>query len=340
MTVHHWYRCTLALGAAFLAGCGASSSLLAVPGPANADRAARTSLHAASMRAETKTTDLLYVSRGSNEVLVYSYPGGALEGTLQLDSVSNPTGICSDRSNGNVWIMLFDSYISREFAHGGTTPIANITNPTAFAPVDCAVDPTTGTLAVVGYGYGTGTAGQVAFYPRGKTTPTVVPFPFKNTASAAYDNDGNLFVDGWGYRGGYVQEDLAELRKGATAFREISITLSSNSLRIPIRWDGTYLAVVIKAGLTRYAIHDYVAVKVGSLELRGVNFLNDVTIEGPMVATVDSFGTGAYPGVQLFHYPAGGNPIRTIAQGAFPGFGGLAVSLAQACPMNGAAVNR
>jgi hypothetical protein len=97
------------------------------------------------MAPDAKKQDLLYISDVSdNEVTVYSYPSGKLEGTLTGFEV--PTGLCSDKA-GDVFVTDFEASEILEYAHGGTTPIATLSDPGQW-PSGCSVDPMTGNLAV------------------------------------------------------------------------------------------------------------------------------------------------------------------------------------------------
>ena len=74
------------------------------------------------MAPDARVHELMYVSDfGAASVSVYSYPAGKLEGHLR--GVVAPAGECSDRS-GNVFVTEPTAGKIREFAHGGTRPIA------------------------------------------------------------------------------------------------------------------------------------------------------------------------------------------------------------------------
>lgn len=95
------------------------------------------------MAPEAKSEDLLYVST-SGGVAVYSYPAAVLVGTLSLLS---PAGLCADNA-GNVWITGNQQIF--EYAHGGSQPIATL-DDSGYSSKGCAVDPTTGDLAVTNF---------------------------------------------------------------------------------------------------------------------------------------------------------------------------------------------
>src|SRR5579871_6367789 len=89
--------------------------------------------------------DLLYLTDdGNGNVYVYSFPEAKLKGTLT--GLNVPTGECVDKA-GDVWIVEEGTNDIVEYAHGGTVPIATLTDPNN-APEGCSVDPTTGDLAV------------------------------------------------------------------------------------------------------------------------------------------------------------------------------------------------
>ena len=79
----------------------------------------------------------LYLSDdGDGNVYVYSFPDAKLQGTLT--GLSFPTGECVDKA-GDVWIVEEGPNEIVEYAHGGITPIATLTDPNN-GPQACAVD--------------------------------------------------------------------------------------------------------------------------------------------------------------------------------------------------------
>ena len=165
---------------------------------------------------------LIYAVNGCGGTCVLSYPDGKLVGEL--------TGVqglaaCSD-SKGNVFISEQSDVV--EYAHGGTSPIA--TYNTAYNPPSgCSVDPESGDLAVVNGGY-------VAVFPAGSKNPTSYD-TMLNAQYCGYDNDGNLFVDG--FDGQSV--GLSELPKGSDGFEMLSFEQNYGDPG-QIQWDGKYLS--------------------------------------------------------------------------------------------------
>src|SRR5579862_4757435 len=141
----------LAIAAAIVAGCSSAQTMGTVPSRTGV--IAQGQAHGASRRSwmlpGTSGQDLLYAS-GLFEyplppfgVEVFSYPKGSVVGQLKFQGL--PLRLCSDRS-GDVFIPVLTSRSNNnfiyEYAHGGTEPIAILTD--SGVPFGCAVDPTTG----------------------------------------------------------------------------------------------------------------------------------------------------------------------------------------------------
>jgi hypothetical protein len=122
---------------ALLAGCGGSAPQLNPTEPllrsgpplVSSDRAASARHHesrASWMAAGAKRMSLLYVTDANNgTVSVFSYPKGTLEGTLT--GFEEPYGECTNKA-GDVWIVDDETATIAEYAHGGTSPIATLSD--------------------------------------------------------------------------------------------------------------------------------------------------------------------------------------------------------------------
>ena len=109
----------------------------------------------------------------------------------------------------------------------------------AALPFACAVDPTTGNLALTDIN-GQSNIGGVLVYAKAQGTPHVYSDPTLVVAYfCAYDASGNLFVDGLDQNYAFV---LLELPVGSTTFETITV---GGTIEFPggIAWDGQYLAV-------------------------------------------------------------------------------------------------
>jgi hypothetical protein len=266
--------------------------------------------------------DLLYLSDdGDDNVYVYSFPDAKLQGTLT--GLSVPAGECVDRA-GDVWIVEEGTDDVVEYAHGGSVPIATLTDPNN-APEGCSVDPTTGNLAVANAQTLSAGAGSVGVYAHAQGTPTLyTDSQMQFVLFVTYDDKGNLYADGVDSSLAYR---LAELRKRAGALTPIAfnkgIVQPTN-----IQWDGTYLAVGDGGGGvgtgTPVIYHVKVAHSagkvVGETPLTGTTgifqfFIQGNTFIGPNLGNEDDM---------FWKYPAGGTPTKAI--GGFSDPFGSAVS--------------
>ena len=142
---------------ALLAGCGGSQPPIGAPGamPQTSALATHADRGKSWMLPEAKSEDLLYVTNYSH-VSVYTYPKGKLVGIL--NGFGSSVGECVD-GKGDVFVTN-TLHLGRipadrivEYAHGGMKPIAELKTEHV-GPVGCAFDPTTGDLAVSGFGNG------------------------------------------------------------------------------------------------------------------------------------------------------------------------------------------
>lgn len=255
------------------------------------------------MLPEAKSQDLLYVNFGSYDVGVFSFPKGKLVGIL----LNFGTPMCPDK-NGNVWVGYYRLKSMAEYTHGMGRLIETLNVP--FEPDSCAVDPSSGNLAVIGR------ADAVAIYRRAKGTPRLYKSSYPEFCS--YDDEGNLFLVNPGTGSGF-HPLLFELRKGTTRPRDVSFTSSGgfgggfpSFYPEPVQWDGHYVALDSVLHIDRYVIKDYTATFVSSTSFSDVHQIAEAWIQGSKVVVVNQFGSGGYPAVQIDKYPAGGNPVGIV----------------------------
>jgi hypothetical protein len=173
------YVLSISVAVAFLVGCGASQPPIASGAMPQSRRIGTNASRGGSwMLAEAKSEDLLYASRYSAGISVYSYPSGQKVG--QLNGIANIRGLCPD-ADGNVYVTSEPGAVY-EYAHGGSKPINTLTDPGS--AYGCAVDPRTGDLAVTNYSTQGSDYGDVAVFQNGSGTPTT-SFYFAPTTGTA-----------------------------------------------------------------------------------------------------------------------------------------------------------
>jgi hypothetical protein len=307
----------LAASVVTLGGCGpAIESRSMVPASEGAAARSRDALLYVA-RNGTKGP-LLYVlqlgrgSRGTNDVLILTFPQGKHVATIS--GSGNAGGVCVDAS-GNVWVPYNGdgkaAYVD-EFAHGGTKVIAELRIRKARYVSGCAVDPSSGNLAVL---TDPSTYGGYAVVWRGASgKPTVHKVPFV-PMYATYDSSGNLYIAG--VRGGSdFWLVLGALSKGGHDVAEISLP---HQLAAPggIQWDGSTLAL---AGTRFYGRRGRIyrieasasgAKIVGKIQTRGLFRLSPIWLySGEVIGTEGDSGEH----LTTWAYPGGGYPSKRIAQ--------------------------
>lgn len=172
---------------------------------------------------------LLYVggrTPSGGAMLIYSFPQGKFVGSLDYPGY----GLCSD-SGGNIYITYEDSIT--KFAHGGTTPLETLRIPGAELQF-CAVDPTTGNLAVTFYCAPCGYQ-DLAIFPNGSGKPSRY-MTGTGAYTLGYDGSGNLFISG------LERSSLIELTSGSERF--ITLTLNKDIGYInQVQWDGRHITL-------------------------------------------------------------------------------------------------
>jgi hypothetical protein len=298
----------------WLAACGGSQSPIGTPGAMPQSRAVATHAERGQswMLSEAKSEDLLYVSnQGPPDVLVLTYPGGKLVGTLK--GLGRPYGLCVDSAQ-DVWVvsqLSSGAALLSEYAHAATKPSRVLS--VALSQLACAVDPTTGNLAVVDPGESTSSSGGVVLYNllAGNVTEyseTSMPYCY----SAVYDSAGDLFVTG---ETAHYTTVLAEIPHGTTQFTNFPLdAYTSNDY--DVLWDGKYVVVGdqfsgVAAALYRFLISG------STIKLEGKDELADEYGVDLFLATGKVVGGDwlvSDSDVYLWRYPGGGTPKETISK--------------------------
>jgi hypothetical protein len=272
-----------------------------------------------------KSGGLLYVSDGVSNVYVFSYPAGSLVG--KLTGLSDPSGECADKA-GNIFITTFDSASIVEYAHGGTSPIATLNDPGY--PLDCAVDPTTGNLAVTNHLSSSEQPGSIAIYKGGRGEPTLcsdsIPIYYN---FCGYDDQGNLYFNGESATSGsYV---FAELPQNSSTFTNISL---NQTVEYPgsVQWDGSYITEANSdaSEIYRIQISGSTGTIVGQTQLKEIESAQQVQIAIQSDRVVVPYGSRPGHGVAkigFWPYPKGGNHVKNIRYFGADSLFGLAISV-------------
>jgi hypothetical protein len=333
-----YYRLGILVAAAVMGGCGNGSTPAAgtiqqlAPAGISSARFALARQHAGDkgkerswMASGASKKTLLYVTNYDfNDVSVFSYPKGKLEGTLT--GFQLPAGECSDKA-GNVFIANFLASQIVEYAHGGTSPIATLSDPGEY-PVGCAVDPTTGNLAVTNQLTTNYSPGDLLIFPNASGTPkTYTSANFYYYFFCTYDSKGNLYIDGLN---GSSAGEYAELPAGGSYLK--SITLDQNIYPLGIQWDGKYLAIGAQSVEQVYGFK--ISGSTGTLKrttnLSGATEVTQFWIQKGKrhkSATLIGPDYGEGHDVDYWHYPSGGYAFKTL-QGLDGPFG-VAISAAK-----------
>ena len=306
------YSGALSVGALvlLLAGCGGSQPPIGVPGalPQTSAIATHTDRGKSWMAPEAKSRDLLYVSRNSpGEVSVYTYPKGKPVGTLT--NIPGAAGLCLD-SKGDVFAVSASNSQILEYAHGGTTPISTL-DDSGNAPNGCAIDPTTGNLAVSG-GVNRFVPANIAVYKNAQGNPTTYVDGFVDQfVYCTYDASGNLYTNGG---------PITELPSGSGGFVQISMDQHFNAGYPGLQWDDTYLDIQDPGvGPNGPTTIFQVQISGSTAALANTISLSNRHNKNPFRGAqfwIDS-GTIIMPeetnkNVGLWHFPKGGKAYRTV----------------------------
>jgi hypothetical protein len=302
------------VAAALLAGCGGSQPPIGAPD----------AMPQAMRSPPASSQDLLFVVSGSygrsdpGTLQLYTYPQGQHRATV-TGVLSYPGPECADDS-GNIYIVN-NTYGSvygyiLVYAHGKTKPTRSISGY-YFDFTDCAVDPTSGNLAVTF----TGQDG-ILVYPDAAGTPKYYVYPpYFYSSGCTYDVSGNLFVAGaWIGKTKRYPLRLVELPQGQSKFISIELPHIHWPSTTPgdLHRDDKNLAFANgEDSIYRLAVSGSKATIVGVTKLDGADGIRTFWIQGGRLVAA----TG--PEVVIWKYPSGGKATKIIRVGA----GGVAVSV-------------
>jgi len=311
-------RAALSIGTtvAMLAGCGQPQTVGNGMLPQSAAPAGHAAHGKSWMEAGASSQDLMYLSDGDNgNVYVLTYPQGQEVGTL-TGLNAHGSGECAD-SIGDIFVTTSSAFHTGtiyEFAHGGTTPIATLSDPGA--PAGCSFDQVTGNLAVSNYydesNYGNG---DVAIYTQAQGSPALLKdgnqYEFYR---CGYDNAGNLFVSTFANFQG--KPALLEVPSGSDSFVQIAVKFRWDDVHSStVQWDGSYITVSTRVPKThatqkiiRLSISGTAATGVGRTEIEATtqDFGPSWIQAGRIVAVYSHHGRD----VGIWAYPQGSRQRR------------------------------
>lgn len=283
-----------------LAGCAGSQPGSATAFAPNPEGVASRTGARSWMLPEAKNQDLLYVS-DPPLVRVYTYPRGKLVGTLKPSQQAG--NMCASSATGNVFFVEINQI--EEYAHGGTVPIETLNFPDN-AAFWCAVDPSSGNLAVTDSAYN----GGVYVYPRASGTPKLYEAPpglDEGTIACVYDDRENLYVTG-----GATSFALGEISNKGKGFAiPLGATPTEPAWQPGVQWDGKDIVLSDGAqNLYRFKIVRHNGVLAGQATLGDAQSVFGMWLDGDRLVIPNDY---RYQGsVQFYAYPAGGEPTKTM----------------------------
>jgi hypothetical protein len=279
-----------------------------------------------------RATRLAFLSDlATGDIYIFALPKFTLKGTLT--GFSQPQGMCSDTS-GNVYVANTEATQVIEMSRTGEL-LKTYADSYGF-PVGCAVDPTTGNLAVADIS-GVSGGGQVLVFPSGSHTPIVLSNPAEYSYYfVGYGPNGALWTSGRDITGAYIVSAC-----GASACS--TITLSGGTIYFPgpVQWDGVRRDWVLfdeVCGDTAAACSYPVSAKgVLGTPTRYDNYNGGGVCgmaQGVIAANQLNFVVGSdascgstSAAIARWHYPAGGNPTNFITlSNPYSIPGGVAIS--------------
>jgi hypothetical protein len=238
---------------------------------------------------------------GDESSFVFTFPHGKLVRNIAATGLS----ACSDHE-GNVFVTQVESVA--KYQHGATKPVESY--KFAGSVYSCSVNPKTHELAVVLFCIRGCSQEIIIVRDHGRHKSRYGVSPLSSLLYCAYDDKGNLFVDG--YNG--TAFGLAELPRGAHRFIGISV---DKQIKYPaqIQWDGEYLAIERRVYplIYRVSVSGTQAHLVGRIRFNGIGYrATQSWIENATIAIPSAQYNKRPMEIFLYNYPAGGEPIKII----------------------------
>jgi hypothetical protein len=229
---------------------------------------------------------------------IFDYPKSkAMIGQIYGDGGQGCTNATFGYGKGIMWNVGGQNQITEYQVPD--TPIKTLSVPYSF-PTSCAMD-ASGDLAV-----GIINNGDVVIFKNASGSGTVYTTALNGGEYFdGYDNQGNLFADG--YDNGVV--GLVELPKGSSKFQTITL---SNTVGFPgaVQWDGTYITVFdqVANATYQYTLSGTKATLKNTIQLSGSSDCAQTWLVKGLLYCGDAGNNDG----EVFKYPAGGSPIAVF----------------------------
>jgi hypothetical protein len=318
---------SISLATALLAGCGAlPQAPVVAPGGSIAQRIAPASKADGPLLSVAHRTG--HGGHSESVVSIISLPQDKV--LARVTGYGYISGVCSDAS-GNLWVpnLRHGRWHVDKFARGGSKEIEQL--PARSSLGACAVDPTSGNLAVMGADVDG--ANKVLIWSgahSGKPAKYSLPFC---PVSAAYDDADNLFITGWAC-GSTFNAYFGELAKGSAHVTLIKLDKRTGPFG-GVQWDGSYVVVAVAVSyrrahrlLYRVQVSGTAGKVVGTVKPQGFYVCCFGTPSGLFVlndGTIIGMGGKHGEGIWTWPYPAGGKRTESIAR--YAGINGIALSI-------------
>lgn len=264
---------------------------------------------------------LLYAGGADGNLYVYSYPGLRRLYAIAQTANAGVYGECSD-GEGDVYATtrVPNTYTGTiyEYRHGAQSPVSTLSDPGE--PSGCAVDPSTGNLAVSNFFDHSGqyeNLGEVVIYPKDGSAPErIAQSSIYRMYFCAYDPSGNLFV--LTLAGENQTYQLYELPRGTQHLDPIALR---TGIVTPgaVQWNDRHLTVTdLNEGNTpgpelvyTLKLHRGAATVIGTRKLAttGNWHFGQTLIDGGNVLAIPVYTYGKRIGeskVSMWTYPSGG----------------------------------
>jgi hypothetical protein len=260
---------------------------------------------------QTSAENLIYVSNADGEVTVYNYAGGSLQGVLT--GFQKPLGLCTDKV-GDVYITDGAAQTIVEYAHGATQATKTL-DDAPDSPYACSIDPKSGDLAVADNN-GQSAEGDLAIWTHASGTPArYTDAAIYEVTGCVYDAHGNLLVSG--IPEGAYSTYFAWMPHRSTKLTNLFVPGPDSSRgwgAIGVGWDGQYFTID-NYTLSRILVTHGQAYYAGNIELGASTPFAFYYQHGIATAAIAGASSQNGDAVDVWNYPAGGDPTLSITHG-------------------------